>query len=276
MHHLTEENATDVVLAQLGDTSDPRLKEVMTSFINHLHAFIRDIEPTEEEWDRAIRFLTKVGQKCDDDRQEYVLLSDTMGATILVDAINHRNEKGATESSVLGPFYVEGAPERAKGADLAEAADGDPVVVRGRVIGTSGQPISGALLDIWQAAPNGLYDVQDPSKPEFNLRGKVRCDTAGCYEFHTLKPVSYPVPVDGPVGELLRELGRHPYRPAHIHFIVTADGFEPLVTQLFTAGDRYLESDAAFGVKESLIVDYVANEDGSYLVEYDFVLQPTR
>jgi catechol 1,2-dioxygenase len=210
---------------------------------------------------------------CDDVRQEYILLSDVLGATILVDAINHRNPEGTTESSVLGPFYREGAPVMPRGTSIAGDTDGEAVTVRGRVTAVDGTPIEGAVLDVWQTAPNGLYEVQDPGQPDFNLTGRFQTATDGTYEFHTVKPVSYSIPEDGPVGQLLRALGRHTFRPAHIHFIVSADGYQPVVTQLFTAGDAYLDSDAVFGVKNSLVVDYERKGEG-YRVEYDFGLEP--
>ncbi len=274
MRNLTEDNITDAAIATMENTADPRLKQVMGSLIKHLHAFIRDCEPTEKEWFAGIKYLTKIGQKCDNVRQEYILFSDVLGATILVDAINHRKQAGATASSVLGPFYLEGAPEVASGSDLTGEMQGEPVVVRGRVKDVQGNPIPAAELDVWQTAPNGLYDIQDPDQPEFNLRAKVRADAEGAYAFRTMKPVSYPIPHDGPVGLLMRAVGRHFQRPAHIHFIVSAKGYEPVVTQLFTEGDEYLDSDAVFGVKESLVVDYLKQGDGDYTVNYDFVLEP--
>lgn len=273
MRNLNEANVTEAVLETIENCADPRLKDVLASFVRHLHAFIRDVEPTEEEWLTGIQFLTEVGQKSDDKRQEYILLSDVLGATILIDAITHRVPEGTTESSVLGPFYREGAPAFERGASIAGDTPGEPVTVLGRVTARDGQAIEGATLDVWQTAPNGLYEVQDPDQPEFNLRGKFASDTDGGYEFRTVKPVSYSIPDDGPVGKLLKALGRHTYRPAHVHFIVSADGYDPVVTQLFTEGDAYLDSDAVFGVKNSLVIPY-RRENGGYVVEYDFVLTP--
>lgn len=272
MRNLTEENLTEVVLASLANCTDPRLKEVMTSLLRHLHAFVREIEPTPEEWFAGIRFLTDTGHMCDDKRQEFILLSDTWGVSMLVDAINNRKAAGATESSVLGPFYVEGAPERDTGADLAPG-EGPGVVVRGQVRSVDGKPIAGALLDIWQTAPNGLYHVQDGAQEEYHLCGKVRTTADGSYSFRTLKPVSYAIPTDGTVGKWLGRVGRHPYRPAHIHFIASAPGFKPVVTQLFSEGDEYLDSDAVFGVKQSLVIGYQP-AGGEWRVDYDFVLEP--
>lgn len=271
MRNLNEANMTEAVLQTIETCDDQRLKDVLASFVRHLHAFIRDVEPSEEEWLTGIQFLTETGHKCDGRRQEYILLSDVLGATILVDAITHRTPEGTTESSVLGPFYRAGAPAFARGASIAGDTAGEPVRVFGRVIAQDGQAIEGATLDVWQTAPNGLYDVQDPDQPEFNLRGKFTTDRDGGYEFRTVKPVSYSIPDDGPVGKLLEALGRHTYRPAHIHFIVSADGYDPVVTQLFTAGDGYLDSDAVFGVKNSLVIPY-RRENGGHVVAYDFAL----
>jgi hydroxyquinol 1,2-dioxygenase len=272
MRNLTEHNLTDAVLARLQECNDPRLKQVMSSMIKHLHAFVREIEPTPDEWMAGIQFLTATGKKCDDVRQEYILLSDTLGVSMLMDAINNRKPAGATESSVLGPFYQEGAPEKNTGADLAPG-EGPGVVVSGKVTDLNGKPLAGAVLDIWQTAPNGLYHMQDSGAEEFHLCGKVRSAADGSYRFRTLKPVSYSIPEDGPVGQLLDKLGRHPHRPAHIHFIVSAPGFKTVVTQIYTEGDDYLESDAVFGVKNSLVVDYQQAGD-EWKVDFDFVLEP--
>jgi hydroxyquinol 1,2-dioxygenase len=259
MRNLTEENVTDAVLGQLSQCRDARLREVTESLVRHLHAFLREVEPTPDEWLAGIRFLTETGQRCDEDRQEFILLSDTLGATILVDAVNNRKPAGATESSVLGPFYREGAPERPNGADLA-TGPGPRVAFAGKVTDVDGRPVPGALLDVWQTAPNGLYHMQDPAADEFALCARIRADGDGRYAFRTFLPVSYSIPVDGPAGRLLRGLGRHPYRPAHVHFIVSAPGFERVVTELFTEGDPYLDSDPVFGVKSSLVVGI--EEDG--------------
>jgi len=276
---------TESVLRSLDQTPDPRLKTIMTSLVRHLHDFIREVELTEGEWMQAIQFLTRVGQMCDDRRQEFILLSDTLGVSMLVDAINHRADDGATESTVLGPFYREGARELPAGASISLDGQGEPAIVSGRVLSADGTPIEGAVLDVWEGNENGLYEQQDPGQPDMNLRGRFRADTEGRYKIVAIKPVSYPVPDDGPVGEMLRSLGRHPYRPAHIHFIVSADGHLPLTTHLFAKGDQYLDSDAVFGTKDSLIVDFIRNdstEDAAehgvgapfYTVEYDFVLKP--
>jgi protocatechuate 3,4-dioxygenase beta subunit len=294
MPTITEANLTDAVLSQL-HADNPRLQQVATSLVKHLHAFVRDVEPSEAEWFTAIDFLTRTGQKCDNKRQEFILLSDTLGVSMLVDAINHRRRepfgRGATtESTVLGPFHAP-ALQMELGDTIArgpEAERGEPCVVRGRVLDPGGQPIPGATLDVWQAADDGFYDVQPESnQPEMNLRGVFHADAHGGFWFRTIKPRYYPIPTDGPVGELLLATGRHPMRPAHIHFMIDAPGFERLVTHIFVKGDPYLDSDAVFGVKDSLIVDFVEHNSAEaaahyqvrtpfYEVEYDFVLTPTR
>jgi len=276
MGDFNETTATDLVLARLEGCDDPRLKEIMTSVIRHLHAVVIETEPTEAEWLAAIQFLTATGQICDDKRQEYIMLSDTLGVSMLLDAINNRKPETATQSTVLGPFYVDGAEAMENGANISkDDADGEPLLVSGRVLDLDGEPIAGALLDVWQATGNGVYDVQDPDREELNLRGKFRSDGDGRFHFNTVTPSSYPLPTDGPVGQLLARLGRHPYRPAHIHFIVSAEGYGPVTTHLFAAGDPYLDSDVVFGVKDSLVVDFAPRDDGpGRTVDYDFVLSP--
>jgi len=284
MRNLTEDKITEVVLQQIR-TDNPRLRQVMTSLVRHLHNFVREVELTEEEWSYSIQFLTRVGHLCDQDRQEFILLSDTLGLSILVDAINHRKPAGATESTILGPFYRAGAPALELGATLAVKEEGEPVVVLGRVTDPDGKPISNALLDIWQASSEGLYDVQDPNRSEGDLRGKFLTNADGEYWFRTIKPSSYPIPHDGPVGDMLTALGRHPYRPAHIHFIISAEGYETIVTHIFVKGDPYLDSDAVFAVKDSLVADFVFNNSAEeakkwgvrvpfYTVNFNFGLTP--
>jgi catechol 1,2-dioxygenase len=275
MRNLTESNITEATLARFADTPDPRLRQVMSALIRHLHGFIRELEPTEEERFEAIQFLTDIGQSCSDVRQEAILWSDTMGASILVEAINHRRPEAASESTVLGPFYRQGAPEFEHSGDISGDTEGDSVLLRGQVLNLWGEPLAGACLDVWQTAPNGLYEVQDETQPEFNLRGRFYTDERGNFELRTVAPVSYPIPTDGPVGKLLNATAVHPYRPAHIHFIVSAQGYQPLVTQLFTEGDEYLQSDAVFGVKDSLVVEYRPSTGNErYRVDHDFVLVP--
>jgi protocatechuate 3,4-dioxygenase beta subunit len=265
-HELTEN-----VIAQFAGASDERLRQITISLVQHLHDFVRENQITLEEWRAGIDFLTKTGQKSDDQRQEFILLSDVFGVSMLVDAINHGAE-GTTESTVLGPFYVEGAPVLPNGASIVnEATEGEPARFFGRVTDPNGAPVAGAQLDIWSTAPNGFYDIQEPEKPQ-NMRGKFITDADGRYEFRTSRPVFYSIPDDGPVGQLLDTVGRHPYRPAHVHVIVTADGFEPLTTQLYTKDDPYIDSDAVFAVRKSLIIDYGEPKDGTFEVNFDFVL----
>jgi hydroxyquinol 1,2-dioxygenase len=275
MRNLTEDNLTAAVLARLATSSDPRFREIMSSLIRHVHAFVREVDLTEGEWFQGIQFLTDTGQICAPKRQEFILLSDVLGVSMLVDAINHRKPEGATETTVLGPWYVEKAPELPNGANIALDPGGEPTEVSGHVRTPDGKPIAGAILDVWQTAANGFYDVQDPDQTEFNLRGRFHTDAEGRYSFRTVKPVSYPVPTDGPVGRVLRAMGRHPFRPAHIHFIVSAPGYESLTTHLFVEGDQYLDSDAVFGVKSSLVVPFTRKQDSDVLeCKYEFGLKP--
>jgi protocatechuate 3,4-dioxygenase beta subunit len=266
---------TEAVVARLARCEDPRFRQIMTTLIRHVHSFVREVELTEAEWMEAIQFLTAAGQKCVGDRQEFILLSDVLGVSMLVDAINHRKPSGATESTVLGPFYAEGAPELPHGTDIAHGGPGEPTEVSGRVLTPDGKPIKGALLDVWQTAANALYSTQDPKQDRFNMRGRFRTDDKGTFHFRTVKPVSYPVPTDGPVGKILNAMGRHPMRPAHIHFIVSAPGFEPVATHLFVNGDPYLDSDVVFAVKNSLVVDFKPKPGAKTLaINYDFGLKP--
>lgn len=274
MKDFNESNATQAVIQSFEGCADPRLRQIMTSLVQHLHDFMREVQLTEEEWLAGIEFLTETGQMCSDVRQEFILLSDTLGASCLMDAINHRKPERATESTVLGPFYRPGAPEIDEGENImrSKMSESVPCEVRGRVIGVDGEPISGALLDIWQTAPNALYEVQDSGQPDFNLRGKLKTGKDGSYRFATVQPVYYPIPHDGPVGKMLEALGRHPYRPAHIHFIVSAPGYEAVTTQIFDRADPYVDSDAVFGVRSSVLVDFPFDGNGGVVCDYDFVL----
>jgi hydroxyquinol 1,2-dioxygenase len=273
MNKLTADSITALVLERFAGCPDPRLRQVMHALIAHLHNFAREVELTPEEWKAGIDFLTAVGHISDDKRQEFILLSDTLGLSALVDILANRAAAGAaTESSLLGPFYREGAPEMAAGADIGGATSGERIVLHGRVASADGKPIPGALLDVWQAAPSGLYDLQDPALNGMNLRGRFRTDAAGKFNFLSVKPASYPVPMDGPVGAMLNAAGRHPFRPAHIHFIVAAPGHRRLVTALYIAGDKYLDSDAVFGSRDSLVVGYHRGAGDLDAIEFNFTL----
>jgi hydroxyquinol 1,2-dioxygenase len=264
----TEETATAAVIASFADTPDPRLRELLDSLVRHLHAFVRETEPSIAEWEYAIDFLTKTGQKCDDERQEFILLSDVLGVSMLIETMNNRASGEATESTVLGPFHVVKSPSRELGDTIDLVGTGQPLLVRGRVLDTEGNPVPGALLDVWQANDQGFYDVQQPEvQPRTNGRGLFTADADGAYWFRTIVPSHYPIPTDGPVGKLLTATNRHPYRPAHIHFIVTAPGYRPLTTHIFVAGSQYIESDAVFAVKESLITEF---KNGK--AEFDFII----
>ena len=276
---------TKMVLARL-NCNDERTRTILTKLISHLHNFVRDVEPTEEEWFKAVDFLTRTGKMCTDKRQEFILLSDVLGVSMLVDAINHRQADGHTETTVTGPFHAQ-APPMEMGSMIAlgpEAKRGEPTLVSGKILDKSGNPIANALVDVWQSDDIGFYDVQDKNQPDINLRGVFKTKEDGKFWFKTIKPAAYPVPTDGPVGEVLRASGRHPMRPAHIHFMINAPGYERLITHLFVKGDQYLHSDAVFGVKESLVLDFKRNDSLTaaekvglstpfYEVEYDFKLK---
>jgi protocatechuate 3,4-dioxygenase beta subunit len=269
----SELTATDAVVASFAGTSAPRLREILGALTRHLHDFVREVEPTQLEWEQAVGFLTRTGQKCDDTRQEYILFSDVMGVSMLVDAINNRKPAGATESTVLGPFHVVASPVLELGADIAgdDHRDSPRCLVRGRVLDLDGKPVAGARVDVWQADDEGFYDVQKSSGRD--LRGLFTTDAEGHYRFTTIVPRYYPIPDDGPVGELLRATGRHPYRPAHIHFIADAPGHSPVTTHLFIAGSPYLDDDTVFGVKQSLIREVrTVDGDPGLLIEFDITL----
>ncbi|KTT40670.1 6-chlorohydroxyquinol-1,2-dioxygenase [Pseudomonas oryzihabitans] len=280
----TEATITKKAIDSFNTTPNARLRELVQSVVRHLHAFAQEVELTEEEWMEGIRFLTSTGQMCDGQvRQEFILLSDVLGLSMLVDALNHRSQHTVTESTVFGPFYIEGMPDREYGQNMA-FTPGVPALVTGRVLDADGYPLAGASLDIWQTATNGMYSGQDSEQPVGNLRGRYHTDDQGRYAIRTVIPVSYPVPTDGPVGQLLSASGRHPWRPAHLHFMIKAQGYRTLVTHLFNHDDPYLDSDAVFGVKDSLRVIYQLREVDDPLAEvfgfkeafqhaeYDFVL----
>jgi hydroxyquinol 1,2-dioxygenase len=267
----SEAKLTAEVLRRIGKSKDKRTRQVMASFIKHAHAFVREVKPTPEEWFQAVEFLAETGKWCDDKRNEFILLSDTQGISMLVDAINNKAGGGATESTVLGPFHRQGAPELQLGANISRnTADGVPCIVSGTIKDTKGRPIAGAKLDVWQAGADGFYDSQKGEA--MNLRGIFTADRQGKFFFGCVKPEFYPIPHDGTVGKLLKATGRHPMRPAHLHFWITARGYRPLVTHLFVKGGKYLDSDAVFGVKPELIVDFKKGKDGIARSSYDFVL----
>lgn len=277
MRYFTEEASAEVVNERMGLSVSPRLSRIMSSLVTHLHAFVKDVELTEAEWGAAIDFLTRTGQTCSEARQEFILLSDVLGVSMLVDAINHRAPGQVTETTVFGPFHVDGAPEREMGANISLDGKGETCLFEGRVLDVDGRPIENALIDVWSDNEDGFYDVQQPDvQPPYNNRGIFRTDKEGRYAFRGIKPVAYPIPDDGPVGKMLAALGRHPWRPAHMHFLVTAPGCKRLITHIFVAGDAYLTSDAVFGVKETLIVDFQPVESPSerWRAHFDFVLAP--
>ncbi|CAN7181768.1 dioxygenase [Burkholderia sp. CF099] len=274
MRNLDEHTVTQAVVDLLSGTPDPRLKLILVRLITHLHNFAREVELTEEELLEAILFLTATGQKCSEKRQEFILLSDVLGLSMLTVAMNNKKPEGCTESTVFGPFHVEGAPVYDNGADIANGAVGEPCLVRGTVKDRNGVPIAGAELEVWQADAEGNYDVQYPDLKTHQARGVLRSRPDGSFEFRTVVAVAYPIPVDGPVGDLLRATGRHPWRPAHLHFMIKAKQYQTLVTHVFRNGDQYLDSDAVFGVRQTLVADWIRQPDGGYTLNYDFVLNP--
>ena len=277
--YFDEENSADVVNARMAP-EPTRLREVMAVLVKHMHAAVKEIEPTHEEWLNAIKLLTDTGHMCTEWRQEFILLSDILGVSMLVDSINNRRPTGSTENTVLGPFYVANAPHYEHGTNICLDGKGEPTIVKGRVIDGEGRPVVGAVIDVWQTNDDGFYDVQQKGiQPDYNLRGVFKSAEDGSYWFRTVKPRYYPIPDDGPVGKLLEALGRHPNRPAHLHFIVTAKGFDPVITHIFTPDCPYLDQDAVFGVKEDLIADFKwieaqGSEPAHWETTWDFVLAP--
>ncbi|MDP9115503.1 MAG: intradiol ring-cleavage dioxygenase [Acidobacteriota bacterium] len=285
----TEDDITTEVVRRFEGTEDPRLKQIMQSLVKHIHAFLKDVQLQESEWEKGIEFLTKTGQLCDDRRQEFILLSDTLGVSMLTDLMSNRKPAGATESTVFGPFHRAGAPEKQYGDSIVGAdRDGTKTFMYGRVLDLHGKPIAGAELDVWQAAADGLYDIQDESLGEMNMRGKFKTDQDGRYLVVTTRPVPYRIPSDGPVGQMLEATKRHPWRPAHVHFVVSAPGYSPLTTHVFDSIDKYLEEDAVFAVKDSLIAKFTEHKVKNALAEkfgakppfctceFDFVLAPAQ
>ena len=282
----TEADFVAVVNARMAPDADPRLREIVGVVVKHLHEAVKELRLTSEEWFKAIDYLTRVGQMCTEWRQEFILLSDTLGVSMLVDAINHDRPEGSTENTVLGPFYVPNSPQYENGANINLDGKGEPVVVRGRVLDQDGKPIVGANLEVWQANADGFYDVQQKGvQPENNLRGVFTTDANGEYWFRSAKPLYYPIPCDGPAGDMLKGLGRSYYRPAHLHFMVSAPGFDTVITHIFTPDCPYLTEDPVFGVKELLIADFKTVDDPAeaeklgikspfWSVSWDFVMAP--
>lgn len=286
MTEFDEANITEAVLGSLAHARSPRIRHISEALVRHLHGFIRDVEPTEQEWSEAIAFLTRTGQMCSDTRQEFILLSDVLGASMLVDAINHRLPNDATATTVLGPFYVE-PPEYACGEDISAGIEGVPLHISGIVRSIDGEPLRDAVIDIWHSDPDGFYDLQllDQGR-DISARGRFRTASDGSFHLWTIRPSPYPIPDDGPVGTMLAAQGRHAYRPEHVHFRIDKDGYRTLVTHLFAEGGDYLDSDVVFGVKESLVQAYQEHFGGPasdgrpvegrwYSLRRDFILSCT-
>jgi hydroxyquinol 1,2-dioxygenase len=285
--HTDAHDLTQRAVDSLNGCPDPRLRQLLGNLIRTLHGFAVDNALTESEWFAAIRFLTEVGQISDDRRQEFILLSDTLGLSMIVDLVNHQTVDSATESTVLGPFYVAGSPWRANGDTITDDVGSPPLLVSGHVRDTSGAPLAGAVLDVWQNATNRLYAVQDEHQQPDNLRGRFRTDPDGAFMFRTVRPVDYPIPADGPVGRMLAATGRHAWRPAHVHVVASAPGCRPVTTHLFDSESTYLDSDVVFGVKQSLVCTFIAHDPAGvapppgihgpwYTVDVDIVLQPAK
>jgi hydroxyquinol 1,2-dioxygenase len=275
MRDFDEQTITDAVHQSFAGTPDARLAQIMSHLVAHMHEFIRDVAPSFEEFQAAVRFLTATGQISDQRRQEFILLADVLGVSMLIDAINHRMPEGATETTVLGPFHVADAPLCANGADISAGVAGELLFVDGCVLDPQGTPLAGAQIDVWQSDAEGFYDLQRPERGGSALRARLRSDPNGRFWFRSIVPAAYPIPDDGPVGALLRATKRHPWRPAHVHFMIAAPGFETLITHVFVAEDQYLDSDAVFGVKTSLIADFVKMPPGA-LPDGSATAQPWR
>lgn len=285
MPFVTEKNLTDIVLDRWSHVPDPRLRQIMTSLIKHMHSFVREIEPTEAEWFTAIDWLTRTGQLSTDKRQEFILTSDVLGVSMLVDAINHRFSSKATPTTVTGPFHIHDSPEFADGADMAQGAPGIACFVHGKVADMEGRPVANVMLDVWQTDGEGLYEAQRPEITDTWMRGIYHSKPDGSYLIRTVAPIGYTIPLDGTVGEVFARNNVSPYRPAHIHFMIKAPGFHAVTTHLFQRGDQYIETDVVYGVKEPLIVEFEKKPAGSkapngeilnepfYEVRYDFTLQ---
>lgn len=275
--YFTEANSAQVVNERMAATTNPRLQQVMGALVSHLHELIKEVQLSPAEWESAIAFLTATGKMCSDERQEFILLSDCLGLSMLVDAIHHRRPSGATENTVFGPFFVAGAPEKNMGDCISLDKKGELCLYEGVVTDLNDQPVANARIHAWSDNAEGFYDVQQPGvQPQWNNRGVFTTGADGRYHFLGIKPVSYPIPADGPVGKLLQQLGRHPYRPAHMHFMIEAPGYEKVITHTFVKGDQYLASDTVFGVKQSLVTAFEAidHPHATWRSTFDFVLVP--
>ncbi len=286
MPYATEQNLTELALKQWEACHSPRLRQIMQSLVKHLHGFTREVDLTQDEWLTAVQWLAKTGQISSDKRQEFILLSDVLGISMLVDAINHRFPEGATPSTVVGPFHIDDSPEMAMGANVAEGLAGETCFLVGSVCDMDGKPVAGAKLDIWQADADGLYESQLGSE-ESVLRAIFHTGADGKYLIQTIAPPGYSIPMDGTVGDLLRETDISHFRPAHIHFFITAPGYETLITHLFKKGAKFIDSDVVFGVKDKLIVEFEKHAPGKtptgeissqpfVVVNYDFVLSKAQ
>ncbi|MFM2068803.1 MAG: hypothetical protein RLZZ584_3712 [Pseudomonadota bacterium] len=296
MNQHQTQDITQAVLDRLSDDTDPRFRQILTAVVQHVHALVREVDLQPQEWMAAIQFLTQVGQTCDAKRQEFILLSDVLGVSMLVVQLDQarRSQQALadasasvkpTEATVQGPFYWEGAPVLPLGADIAVGMPGEPAYYSGRVTDTHGRPVAGCCLDVWSGDGDGVYDMQMEGDAGMRLRGRFHTDADGRYHFWSIKPYYYPVPDDGPVGDMLRAMGRHPNRPGHIHMMVYRDGYVPVTTHLFAADSPYLDSDAVFGVRDSLVIPYAAHAAGTapdgrvldktfHTAQYDFALAP--
>jgi len=277
MQDLDENTVTDAALAQMADTDDPRLKQIMDAAVRHLHAFAREVELTPTEWLTGIQFLTAVGQACTPIRQEFILLSDVLGLSAVVNALHDRKARElGTQSSLLGPFYREGAPELPLGASIIRSPSVPEIVIYGQVTDNQGNPVPNAQVQVWQTSEHGLYDLQVDGGAGMDMRGNFHCDVQGRFHFRTVRPLGYSIPMDGPVGDLVQRQKRHGFRPSHIHMLITAGGYRELVTALYFGDDVHIGSDTVFGVSDSLVVD--AADDpacpipGLRAVHYDFRL----
>lgn len=270
-----EDDVTPAVLEAMSQTDNPRLAEIMESLVRHLHAFLREVRPTEQEYEHGLRVLNSIGKATDDAHNEAVLYADILGASTLIDLINNDGMQGETMSALLGPFYRGEAPEYENGDSIARSEmDGTPLTLEGRVVGLDGKPIPGAKIDVWQASPRGMYENQDPNQDDYNLRGVFHTDDEGRYLIRTVRPAGYPVPTHTPTGDLLRAQNRSPFRPAHVHFIVSAPEHKTLITQIFSDTMENMLGDVVFGAKQQIAGDLVDNGDGTLTCTYDFTLKP--